>query len=143
MTQAKRTRPNPDSAGYNAGRFCARYWPSARIGRPYLTSMVQHRNECVENCMRDWPMRLHARFEEGFELGYEDEALDRAEAGIAGYEGVTEAGCVDAAPNVVAHSVTLAQRMRIEEAMSQVAAIEAHVQAAYAIHDQQPQLAIT
>lgn len=144
MTQAKRTHtPNPDTAGYNAGRFCARYWPNARIARPYLTSMVQHRNECVEDFMRHWPMHLHARFEEGFELGYDDEALDRAEAGTAGYEEVSLAGCVESAPLMVAHPVQLSEHQRIKEAKATLAAIDAEVKAAYAAQQHRPlQLAI-
>jgi len=91
--------------GYEMGKFAAEYWGAVKNSERfrYMTIVDYRDHHAVASASTLTDQTYSGDFLIGFEMGFDDEAYDRAEAGEAGFEDVAAAaGSVDGSVAVTA-----------------------------------------
>jgi hypothetical protein len=90
--------------GYEMGVLSATYWASVKDSERFrYMTIADYRDAGAADSVKSLANEAHADdFITGFHMGFDDEAFDRAEAGIEGFEDVFTAGSVDGSIAVTA-----------------------------------------
>lgn len=99
-----RDSENVRRLGYDMGVLSAAYWSAVRSSDRFKhMTIADYRDSGVAECQKTLAdQSCSDDFVTGFMMGFEDEACHRAEACLAGYEDVREAGSVDGSVAVTA-----------------------------------------
>jgi hypothetical protein len=100
----RKNHENLYQLGYDAGVLAAVHWPNVMSTERFkYMNIADYRDATAEDCIKTLSAPEYApAFAQGFLVGFEDEAYERGEAGIAAFVDVFVGGSVSESVDVIA-----------------------------------------